>query len=222
MKPAILAISIASLFTGTIHAEIFINELLAATAANDCEFVELRNTGSKEVDLHGGTIELWDSDADKAFGTHDADSPIKLTGRIDAGGYFLIANAEFGEHYTITPDQKMRDNAIENSSFTLVLKDDLGEIRETIFVTDGGEGDKPNINGRVIQPDAEIHNPEGRYIPPGFARLPDDADGKRVYRLLKFSPVPSPTATPGEPNIIPKTVDASDADDINYAESGTP
>lgn len=222
MKPAILTISAAALITGATRADVFVNELLASTAANDCEFIELRNTGSKEVDLHGWTIELWDSDADKAFGTHDADSPIKLAGRIDAGGYFLLANAEFGAHYTITPDQKMRDNAIENSSFTLVLKDDLGEIRETIFVTDGDEGDKPNINGRVIQPDAEIRNPEGRYIPPGFARLPDDADGKRVYRLLKFSPVPSPTATPGEPNFIPKTVDVFDADNDADAEPGTP
>lgn len=189
-----------ALLAPAVAAEVFVNELLASTASADCEFIELRNTGRKEIDLHGWSIELWDSDADKAFGTHDADSPIKLRGRIDAGGYFLLANTVFSEHYPIEPDQRFHDNGIENSSFTLVLKDDLGEIVETIFVSDGGEGDKANINGRVIRPDAEIRNPEGRYIPPGFARMPDDAEGKRVYRLLKFSPVPAPGATPGMPN----------------------
>lgn len=180
------------------HAGVRVNELLGSTASEDCEFIELFNPGSKEVDLTGWSIELWDSDADKAFGTHDADSPIRLRGRIDAGGFFLLANAEFAEHYTIKPDQPMRANGIENSSYTLVLKDDLGEIVETIFVSDGDEGDKANINGRAFEPDAVIKG-DGRNIPPGFARLPD-ADGKRVYRLLKFSPVPAPGATPGKPN----------------------
>lgn len=200
MTRSITLLFSASCLAGAAHAEVFVNELLASTASNDCEFIELRNTGSKEIDLQGWSIELWDSDADKAFGTHDADSPIRLRGRIDAGGYFLLANSVFSEHHTIEPDQRFKDNGIENSSFTLVLKDDLGEIVETIFVTDGGEGDKPNISGRVIRPDAEIRNTDGRYIPPGFARMPDDAEGQRVYRLLKFSPVPSPDATPGRPN----------------------
>ena len=209
------------------HARIFVSELLASTASTDCEFIELRNTGSKEVDLKGWSIELWDSDADKAFGTHDADSPIKLAGRIDAGGTFLLANEEFGEHFEITPDQRLKNNAIENSSFTLVLRDDLGEIIETIFVSDGGADDKPNINGRVIEPDAEIRSPDGRYIPPGFARMPDDADGNRVYRLLKFSPVPSPGATPGRPNTEagtpgqakPEAVDDPDHDPVPDADA---
>ena len=179
---------------------VFVSEVLASTAARDCEFIELANTGREEIDLHGWSIELWDSDADKAFGTHDADSPIKLGGRIDAGGFFLLANGVFSEHYEIEPDQRLRDNAIENSSFTLVLRDDLGEIVETIFVTDGGVDDKPNVSGRVIRPDAEIRSADGRFIPAGFARMPDDEDGGRVYRLLKFSPVPSPGAPPGRPN----------------------
>lgn len=202
LQPASIASGVLLLCTlaPSAGAEVFINELLGSTASEDCEFIELRNTGSKEVDLEGWTIELWDSDADQAFGTPDGDSPIKLRGRIDAGGFFLLANAEFGKHHTITPDQQMKNNAIENSSYTIVLKDDLGEIRESVFVTDGGESDKPNINGRPIEPDATIRGINDRFIPPGFARLPD-VDGDRVYALLKFSPVPSPDATPGRPNL---------------------
>ena len=181
-------------------AEVRLNEVLGSTAAEDCEFIELHNTGMTEVDLSGWSIELWDSDADKAFRTADADSPIKLGGRIDGGGYFLLANPEFTEHYEIEPDQPLRANAIENSSYTIVLRDDLGEIVDSVFVCDGGEGDKPNINGRVIRPDAEIRSADGRFVPPGFARLADSDDGTRRYRVLKFSPVPPPGATPGKPN----------------------
>jgi hypothetical protein len=115
----------------------------------------------------------------------------------------LLANPEFSEHYEIEPDQRLRGNAIENSSYTIVLRDDLGEIVDSVFVHDGGADDKPNINGRVIRPDAEIRSADARFVPPGFARLADTEDGERVYRLLKFSPVPPPGATPGKPNWAP-------------------
>ncbi len=193
---------IASVVSGVSLAGVRINEVLGSTAAEDCEFIELYNTGRSEVDLAGWTLELWDSDADKAFGTPDGDSPIRLGGRIDAGGFYLLANPEFREHHPILPDQDLRANAIENSSYTIVLRDDLGEIVESIFVSDGDADDKANINGRVIEPDAVILSPQGRFVPPGFARLADDAGGKRVYTLLKFSPVPSSDATPGKPNRV--------------------
>lgn len=195
-------IFIAAMLTNAagLRAEVSINEVLGSTAAEDCEFIELYNGGSKEIDLSGWSIELWDSDDDKSFGNHDADSPIKLRGRIDAGGYFLLANPEFADHYTVKPDQPIKNNAIENSSYTIVLRDDLGEVVEAIFVTDGGEDDKPNINGRVIKPHAVISAPGSRFIPPGFARVPGKTGGKPGYRLLKFSPVPSADATPGGPN----------------------
>jgi len=198
----VLTASVVVSAVAAAHGGVFVNELLGSTASTDCEFIELHNTGSKEIDLTGWSIELWDSDADKAFGTADADSPIRLRGRIDAGGFFLLANTEFSKHYKIEPDQRFKDNGIENSSYTVVLKDNLGEIIETIFVSDGGEKDRANINGRAFEADAEIRA-EGRFIPPGFARLPD-VDGKRVYRLLKFSPVPAVGATPGKPNVMIK------------------
>ncbi|USN99109.1 MAG: lamin tail domain-containing protein [Phycisphaeraceae bacterium] len=182
------------------HAAVQVNEVVGSTAGDDAEFIELHNTGSKEVDLTGWTIDLWDSDAGAVLGTPDGDSPIRLRGRIDAGGYFLLANSVFSKYYEIEPDQRFRDNGIENSSYTIVLKDNLGVIVETIFVTDGGEGDKANVGGREITPDATIRA-EGRFIPPGFARVPRD-DGEREYRLLKFSPVPTPGATPGKPNLF--------------------
>ena len=181
---------------------VYINELLGSTAADDTEFIELFNPGPAEVDLTGWTISLWDSDAGPVFGTPDGVSPIRLRGRIDAGGFFLLANKAFSAFYDIKPDQRFDNNGIENSSYTVVLKDRLGEIVETIFVTDGGEGDKANIAGRVITPDAVI-KVEGRYIPPGFARE-TRPDGKRSYRVLEFSPRPAPSATPGRPNVFPE------------------
>jgi hypothetical protein len=177
---------------------VYISELLGSTAAEDTEFIELHNPGSKEIDLTGWTIELWDSDEGAVFGTPDGDSPIRLRGKIDAGGYFLLANPEFVTVYGIEPDMPIRPNAIENSSYTIVLKDGHGEILETIFVSDGDENDTPNIAGREITPDAVIRA-DGRFIPPGFARVPT-GDGTREYRLLEFSPRPTPSATPGRAN----------------------
>lgn len=177
---------------------VYISELLGSTAGEDTEFIELHNPGSKEIDLTGWSIELWDSDEGAVFGTPDGDSPIRLRGKIDAGGYFLLANPEFVSVYGIEPELPLRANAIENSSYTIVLKDQHGEIVESIFVSDGDENDKPNIAGREIKPDAEI-KADGRFIPPGFARVPT-TDGSRVYRLLEFSPRPAPSATPGRAN----------------------
>lgn len=182
----------------TAGAEVYINEVLGSTEAEDTEFIELYNSGSRAVDLTGWTIELWDSDEGAVFGTPDGDSPIRLGGRIDGGGYFLLANHVFSESFDIEPDQRFRDNGIENSSYTIVLRDDLGEIIETIFVTDGGANDRANIAGREITPDATIRS-QGRFIPPGFYRVPRE-DGEREYRLLEFSPRPAPSATPGKPN----------------------
>lgn len=199
MRAPAITLSVICAATAPSGAAVYVNELLGSTASHDTEFIELHNTGSEEIDLSGWTIDLWDSDADAVFGTRDAGSPIRLRGRIDAGGFFLLANKVFSEVFEIEPDLRFRDNGIENSSYTLVLKDDLGEIIETIFVTDGGEGDKANIGGREITPDATI-KADGRFIPPGFARVRRD-DERREYRLLEFSPRPAPSATPGEPNV---------------------
>ena len=199
VRSRLVLVSLAILTASSLGG-VRLNEVLGSTAAEDCEFIELHNTAIEEISLSGWSIELWDSDADKAFGTADADSPIRLGGRIDGGGFFLLANPAFSEHYEIEPDQRLRANAIENSSYTIVLRDDLGEIVDSVFVHDGGADDRPNINGRVIRPDAEIRSPDGRFVPPRFARLADGADGERRYRVLKFSPVPPPGATPGKPN----------------------
>jgi hypothetical protein len=185
---------------GVAPAGVHVSELLGSTAADDTEFIELHNPASEELDLTGWTIELWDSDAGPTFGTPDGDSPIRLRGRVDAGGFYLLANKEYARHFETEPDQAFGDNGIENSSYTLVLKDAYGEIVETIFVSDGGEGDRANVAGREIEPDAAIEA-EGRFIPPGFARLP--GDGERDYFLLEFSPKPAPSATPGEANKTP-------------------
>jgi hypothetical protein len=183
---------------GAACGAVYVSEVMGSTAAEDAEFIELHNPGSAEVDLTGWTIELWDSDEGPVHGTPDADSPIRLRGRIDGGGYFVLGNEEFTAAFGLKPEMPLSANAIENSSYTLVLKDGLGEIIETIFVSDGDEPDRANVAGREITPDATVRA-EGRFMPPGFARVPRE-DGKREYRLLEFSPKPAPGATPGRAN----------------------
>lgn len=189
---------------------VIVNEVLGSTAAKDAEFIELHNTGAEAVDLSGWTIELWDSDEGPTFGTRDAETPLKLGGSIDGGGYFLLANRRFSDFWEIEPEMRFRDDGIENSSYTLALRDGFGEIVETIFVSDGGAGDRANIGGREITPDAVIVG-DGRHIPAGFARV-GDVGGERAYRLLEFSPVPMPGATPGMPNVLAD--EAVDREDV--------
>ena len=195
---------------------VHVNEVLGSTAAKDAEFIELHNTGLEAVDLSGWSIELWDSDEGATFGTRDADSPMKLGGTIDGGGYFLLANTRFSACWEVEPELRFRDDGIENSSYTLVLRDGFGEIVETIFVSDGGAGDRANIGGRAITPDALIES-DGRHIPAGFARV-GTVDGSRAYRLLEFSPVPMPGATPGMPNVVVE--DDGDADEESGKTDG--
>ena len=124
--------------------------------------------------------------------------------RVPAPEDFDIAAGPIGKGTTAAIRFEVRGMKDGNVAVVLEhvtrLRDDLGEIVDSVFVCDGGEGDKPNINGRVIRPDAEIRSADGRFVPPGFARLADSDDGTRRYRVLKFSPVPPPGATPGKPN----------------------
>jgi hypothetical protein len=176
-------------------ADITINEVLGSTSGADNEFVELYNTGGSAVDLTGWTIELWDSDAGDLGGA-DGGSPYALSGSIAAGGYFTIANALAESAYGFTADQNFDNNSIENSSYTIALRDAMDNLIEAIFVTDGGDGDTANIAGTPITPDLSF-GPDGTFLPAGFYRV---GDGNDQLALLEFGQ-PSPSATPGAMNI---------------------
>ena len=185
------------LIVSSANAGVFINEILGSTTSTDSEFIELYNSGAAAVDLTGWSIELWDSDAGTAFGTADGASPYALSGSIPAGGFFLLANTTFGTYYSATPDLLLPENAIENSSYTAILKDASLATIDSVFVTDGGTGDAANDAGTLITP-ALTAGPDGTFLPAGFARIGDGGTG---VLILEFSPQPAPSATPGASNV---------------------
>lgn len=177
-------------------ADIVINEVLGSTSGADSEFIELYNTGGGSVDLSNWSIELWDSDAGAQFGGSDGGSPFVINmGSIAAGGHFLISNALADSTYSVTGDMEL-PGSIENSSYTMVLRNAMGDLVNTIFVTDGGAGDAANIAGTFITPDLTF-GPDGTFLPAGFYRV---GDGSDTLGLLEFGQ-PSPSATPGSANI---------------------
>ena len=175
-------------------SEVVINELLGSTTGRDSEFVELYNNSTVAVDISGWFIELWDSDSGSHFGNPDAASPYFVPeGTIlEPNQFFLFANELTEMTYGVTADVLLPANAIENSSYTVVLKDVSNQIINSIFVTDGGPSDLANIAGDLITPDLSF-GPDGSFLPAGFFRIPD---GGNELGLLEFSPQPSPSATP--------------------------
>lgn len=182
---------------GTANA-VVINEVLGSTTSTDTEFIELYNPGPGSADVSGWQIELWDSDAGNLGGS-DAGSPYVIPAAtvIPAGGYYLMANPEFGSFYTATPDFALPANAIENSSYTIILKDAGLSSVDSIFVNDGDAGDTANDAGTAITPGGSI-GPDGSFLPAGFYRV---GDGNPTLALLEFGTRPAPSATPGAANL---------------------
>jgi hypothetical protein len=114
-----------------------------------------------------------------------------------AGGYYLMANPEFLNNYSATPDLALPANAIENSSYTMILKNAALTTINSIFVTDGGASDAANDAGTLITPDLTV-GPDGPNLPAGFYRV---GDAGATTALLEFSPKPAPSATPGAMNL---------------------
>jgi predicted extracellular nuclease len=181
------------------NGAIVINEVLGSTTGTDSEFIELYNTGGSSIDIGDWQIELWDSDSGASFGGADDSSPhVVPTGTtLAAGGYYLMANPTFSSYYSATPDFALPANAIENSSYTMILKDSSLATINSIFVTDGGVGDAANDAGTLITPDLTV-GPDGSFLPAGFYRV---GDGGATTALLEFSPQPAPSATPGAMNL---------------------
>jgi len=190
------ALLAAAGMAGVASADITINEVLGSTPGTDYEFIELFNTGGSAVDLTGWTIELWDSDVGGSFGGADGGAPYALTGSIAAGGYFTLANALAQSTLSFIASQTLAI-AIENSSYTMVLRDSSSAVVETIFVWDSGAGDAANIAGAPIVADYTA-GPDGTFLPAGFYRDPD-ASGNLV--IFDFDdPSILATATPGATN----------------------
>ncbi|MGJ8635463.1 MAG: lamin tail domain-containing protein [Phycisphaerales bacterium] len=194
-----LTIAIAALagIAGAANAGVTINEVLGSTSGSDAEFIELYNTTGAAIDLSGWSIELWDSDFDTAgFGQEDGGSTFNIaSGSIAAGGHFTLGNALSQSTYSYTADQLIGANAIENGSYTMVLRDAADAIVETFFVMDNVL-DVANIGGTAITPDFSF-GPDGTFLPAGFYRI---GDGSANLGLLEFGQ-PSPSATPGAANL---------------------
>ncbi len=176
---------------------VFLNEVLGSTTSTDTEFIELYNPTGASIDLTGWSIELWDSDAGASFGGNDGGAPYALNGTISAGGFFLLANPEYNNFYTNPADQALPANAIENSSYTMILRNASSGIEDSVFVTDGGAGDMANDAGNPITANLTV-GPDGTFLPAGFYRI---GDGGSTAGILEFDPRPAPSATPGKPNI---------------------
>ncbi|MFK7760001.1 MAG: lamin tail domain-containing protein [Phycisphaerales bacterium] len=177
------------------NAGVTINEVLGSTPSTDSEFFELYNTTGADVDLSGWQIELWDSDSSTAgFGGSDAGAPYALTGTITAGGYYTLANAQAQSFLSFSADQTIGANSIENGSYTIILRDAMGSIVESILVTD--DDGVANEAGVAITPDAVV-GPDGMFLPAGFYRV---GDGASTFGILEFDQAPA-SATAGFANI---------------------
>ena len=193
MKIAIAAIAGIAVAA---NAGVTINEVLASTPSTDTEFIELYNTTGAAIDLTGWSIELWDSDADSSgFGGADGGAPYALSGSIAAGGYFTLGNAQSQAFLSYTADITIGANSIENSSFTMILRDASNAVVESIFVSDN-VADVANIAGTPITPDFVV-GPDGSFLPAGFYRV---GDGSSNIAFLEFDQTPA-SATAGYANL---------------------
>ncbi len=172
---------------GSASAQVVVNEVLGSTTGPDSEFIELYNTGSTAIDIGGWQLVLYESGDQTAsnFGSTDGASPYVIPNGtfINAGGYYLFANDLARTSYGLTDpevDFALPANAIENSSYTLVLEDDDGNLVEAIFVTDGsrdGSNDAANRAGTAIMPSIPTVGPDGSFLPAGFLRDAETTDG---------------------------------------------
>jgi hypothetical protein len=197
VRLSLMAVALG-LFTAQANAVVLINEVLASTAGTDAEFIELYNTGPAAVDIGDWFIELWDSDSGAQFGLSDGAAPYFIpTGTMLAsGGYYLFYSPQADIDFGLGGAPNLPANAIENSSFTMILKDAAFATVNSIFMWDSGALDAANDAGTLIVPDATV-GPDGAFLPAGFYRA---GDGSSNYQFLEFDR-PFPSATPGGMNL---------------------
>lgn len=198
-KVAVFA-GLVLIMAASANANVVINEVLGSTTSTDSEFIELYNSGPGTVDISSWRIELWDSDAGALFGGADGGAPYIIPGgtMLAAGDYYVLANTTFATYYPVAVrDQLIQENAIENSSYTMILRDSALTAIDSVFVTDGGAGDVANNAGAAFAANLTV-GPDGTNLPAGFYRV---GDGGPTTALLEFSPQPAPSATPGAANL---------------------
>lgn len=184
------------------NAQIIINEVLGSTASSDREFIELWNSGSSAVDLTGWRIELWDSDLGRC-GSTDAQSPYIIPNApnsvLAAGDYYTFINGLAQFQYGVVGDFVLPSNSIENSAYTMILRDNNGAVVQSVYFDDGftlpNDGPHQDVDCTPIDP-CIFWGPDGRFLPAGFFRI---CDGSSTAGLLLFNQ-PSPRATPDASN----------------------
>lgn len=180
MKAMILAGAIAALSGAALGQGVIINEILGSTESTDREFIEILNNGTVAVDITGWSIALYDSDNGPSFGGTDGVSPYFVTGNVilNPGEMYVWGNSTAQTAYAggsyagdfFAFDDTLPANAIENSAYTAILEDALGNNMFSVYVADGGVGDGPNEAGAAIVPNA-VAGPDGTFLPAGFAML---------------------------------------------------
>lgn len=195
-----VGVLLVCLIAAPVSAQIVINEVLGSTAGSDREFIELWNSGSSAVDLSGWRIELWDSDRGRC-GSTDARSPYIIPDgtTLAAGDYFTMINGLAQFQYGVIGDFVLPSNSIENSAYTMILRDDDGVVVESVYFDDGfslpNDGPHQDVDCTPIDP-CIFWGPDGRFLPAGFFRI---CDGSSTVGLLNFGQ-PSPRATPDASN----------------------
>jgi len=197
------------------QGQVVINEVLGSTTGFDTEFIELYNTGVLQ-DITDWSIVLYDSDAGN-IGDIDATYSLGVAElnsgnlTLDPNEFFLLANPEAASDYGLTSGDiniNLPANAIENSSYTIALLDDLGAVIDAIFVTDGGSGDTGNIAGDAAAFTSggfPTVGPDGPFLPAGVAR---ETDGGNTFDILDFTLATSgASGTPGTSNAGPVSTD---------------
>jgi MYXO-CTERM domain-containing protein len=183
-------------------ADVVISEILGSTSGSDWEYVELVNLGPAPVDITGWALELWDSDAGAGFGGADGGSPYGIAGGLlNPGDTFVIGNSLAMNGYPQPPyrfDNAWADNSVENSSYTAILVDAGDSVIDSVFVTDGGDGDAANRNGIVLTPDMTV-GPDGTFLPAGFART--DTVGGHAILFFDTALLADGTIEGGTPGI---------------------
>ncbi|MGF1525627.1 MAG: lamin tail domain-containing protein [Candidatus Competibacterales bacterium] len=203
MKASLITSLLLVMTTTSAHAMVIINEVLGSTTGADSEFIELYNTSASAISIGGWSVELWDSDSGGAFGNADGDSPyvIDAGAMIEGFGFYTLANGLAESLFAFAADQSLPSNAIENSSYTIILADAANTALNSIFVTDGDAGDTANRAGTSITPDFAF-GPDGTFLPAGFFREFDGADTLLLQSFSDFTDTGTPGAT-NDPSVEP-------------------
>ena len=181
---------------------VLINEVLAShTGTDDTEYIELYGTPGTSLD--GLSIIVVEGDEGSGQGGIDRRFDFKPFHTIGANGFFLIGNcAGVPANYGQTPDARIGDAYLENSSLTVALVetesiadgavDGTEVVLDAVALADNGAADAFYFSAPVIGPD-------GTYFPAGARRVADgvDTDTALDWLMSDFNLGPDNTPTGG-------------------------